>query len=553
MFDILRTRPDDTTLAAPSRLSPQPPHSRPWWLASMAASGVLLAIAGVILALPALAAGTPAWWLATLVTHVPLFAILLFLLAGAVERVGYLWRGRIPRTPGTLPLDVPTVCVQLPLYNEHAVGARIIAAAGALRWPDDRLELQVLDDSTDPAARWAVDEAVRALRSRRAIRVAVRRRAVRDGYKAGALEAGRHDTAAEFIAIFDADFMPTPDFLQRTMPHFYDAGGRPDAGLALVQAQWGHLNPAQSALTRAQSLWVDDHHTVQMSWRSAQWGFVNFTGTAGVWRADAVERVGGWRATSLVEDCEISFRQLFAGFRTTFVRDVIAPAELPATYASYKAQQRRWTQGWVQVQHLHLGTLARRFDTSPIRRVHLLYHMCIPWQWPLWAVWVTILPALIHSGLWFGALGFWTGIALYFMPMIVWMLLATVIASAETPHLGARGERVLLQRVLRLGPYIAINTGMLPHQFSAFLEGLFGPMSAEFVRTPKAGTVATGPHLRMARRSGARIQWPYAIAEAGMILYQASWAIVFLSTQQVWPAVGALFLASCIATVAVRR
>ena len=136
-----------------------------------------------------------------------------------------------------------------------------------------------------------------------------------------------------------------------------------------MQAQWGHLNHDESALTRAQSLWVDDHHTLQMSWRSAMWQFVNFTGTAGVWRASAIEAAGGWRAASLVEDCELSFRHLFAGYRTKFVKEIVAPAELPATYTAYKAQQKRWTQGWVQLQRLHLRTLLFRFRCSPLRRL----------------------------------------------------------------------------------------------------------------------------------------------------------------------------------------
>ena len=157
----------------------------------------------------------------------------------------------------------------------------------------------------------------------------VLRRADRQGYKAGALEAGRRQTDAEFLVIFDADFLPPADYLERAIPHFYRADGEPDAGLALVQTQWGHLNADESPLTRAQSLWVDDHHTLQMSWRSAVWQFVNFTGTAGVWRASAIEAAGGWRAASLVEDCELSFRHLFAGYRTKFVKEIVAPAELP--------------------------------------------------------------------------------------------------------------------------------------------------------------------------------------------------------------------------------
>jgi cellulose synthase/poly-beta-1,6-N-acetylglucosamine synthase-like glycosyltransferase len=185
------------------------------------------------------------------------------------------------------------------------------------------------------------------------------------GLQGRALESARRETDAEFLVIFDADFLPPADFLQRTIAHFYGRGGEPDGGLALVQAQWGHLSADESALTRAESLWVDDHHTLQMSWRSAMWQFVNFTGTAGVRRASAIEAAGGWGAASLVEDCELSFRHLFAGYRATFVKEVVAPAELPPTFTAYKAQQKRWTQGWVQLQRLHLLTLLFSFRCSP--------------------------------------------------------------------------------------------------------------------------------------------------------------------------------------------
>jgi cellulose synthase/poly-beta-1,6-N-acetylglucosamine synthase-like glycosyltransferase len=285
------------------------------------------------------------WWTATMALHLPMVVILFFLAGGFVERLGFYWKGRAPEPPGALPARHPTVCVQLPMFNEHAVAERIIVAACAMTWPLRRFSVQVLDDSTDDETR--------------------------------ALEAGRAATDAEFLVIFDADFLPPRDYLLRTVPHFYRPDGTPDDGLALVQAQWGHLNHDESALTRAQSLWVDDHHTLQMSWRSAMWQFVNFTGTAGVWRASAIEAAGGWRAASLVEDRELSFRHLFSGYRTKFVKEIVAPAELPATYTAYKAQQRRWTQGWVQLQRMHLPTLLFRYRSSTIRRLHLLYHMCI--------------------------------------------------------------------------------------------------------------------------------------------------------------------------------
>jgi hypothetical protein len=441
------------------------------------------------------------------------------------------------------------------MYNEDAVAERVIRAAAALQWPSDRLEIQVLDDSTHPATRALVEQVCADVRREQGADCRVVRRTGRAGYKAGALEHGRRLTSAELIAVFDADFVPPPDFLVRTVAHFYDRQGRSLDDLALVQARWGHLNADESPLTRAQSLWVDDHHTLQMSWRAARWDFINFTGTAGIWRAAAIERAGGWRALSLVEDCELSFRHLFTGYRTTFVKEIVAPSELPATVTSYKAQQRRWTQGWAQLQRLHLATLWRH-PVSTGRHLHLLYHMCIPWQWPAWALWVVTLPALIQTGLWAGALGPTAGAVVYLVPAIVWALVVTIAASFETRRLdaGARRCRALLDvagRSRRIAPYWLLNTGMLPHQFSAFCEGMFGPLASEFERTPKAASV-TSRAGRAAEPAGAvrarvKVHRPYVGAEVFFVALQLGWTLVFLRDGLVLCALGATYLALCVA------
>jgi cellulose synthase/poly-beta-1,6-N-acetylglucosamine synthase-like glycosyltransferase len=519
-------------------------------------AGLALAVAALyILAASSVIAPVPtrgaAWWLVTAALHAPLLLILCFLAGGLVERLGFYVRGRAAAVPGRLPAEFPTVCVQLPMFNEHAVARRVIEAAAAMTWPADRLSVQVLDDSTDQDTRTHVDRVCEEVREA-GIDCRVRRRADRTGYKAGALEAGRRESDAEFLVIFDADFLPPADYLLRTIPHFYGADGAPDTGLALVQTQWGHLNADESGLTRAQSLWVDDHHTLQMSWRSAMWQFVNFTGTAGVWRASAIEAVGGWRAASLVEDCELSFRALFGGYRTTFVKEIVAPAELPATYTAYKAQQKRWTQGWVQLQRLHLRRLLREFRCSPIRRVAFVYHMCISWQWPAWALWLTLLPLLIHTDLWFGALGVGTGVALYLLPTLVWLLVSTTIATLETRHtydepLGAAAFR---RRCARVVPYVVVNTGMLPHQFSAFTEGLLGPMHSEFERTPKAASVSGAPAAGARRRYGVKVHWPYVLAEAFFIAYQLAWAALFIAGGMLVAAIGTIYVGVCVAFLA---
>lgn len=529
-----------------------------WWMpGALLFLGATLMLAYAASSKPAepwLAAGSLPWWAVTMLLHLPFALILFFLVMGLIERVGFYWKGRSQELPGRLPESYPTVCVQLPMFNEHAVARRVIEAAASMTWPTDRLTIQVLDDSTDADTRRLVEQIGAQLRAR-GIDCRVLHRTDRQGYKAGALEAGRRQTEAEFLVIFDSDFVPPADFLLRVMPHFYQPDGSPEADLALVQAQWGHLNHNQWALTLSQSLWVDDHHTLQMAWRSAAYQFVNFTGTAGVWRASAIETAGGWKARSLVEDCELSFRSLFAGYRTKFVKEIVAPAELPATVTAYKAQQKRWTQGWVQLQRMHLGTMLLGYRTSLLRRVHLLYMMCISWQWPLWALWMLVLPVLVYTGHWYGALSPIVGVLFYLLPSLIWLALAATLASLETRHTYAAPltARSFLSRVARVIPNVVISTGMLPHQFCAFCEGLFGPMHSEFERTPKGASVA--PQLSAsaaeARPAASRayrvkIHRPYVLAELFFCAYFATWAALFALAGLILCTVIAGYMASCI-------
>jgi cellulose synthase/poly-beta-1,6-N-acetylglucosamine synthase-like glycosyltransferase len=529
-----------------------------WWM-----PGALLFVgAAVLLAYvanhgpkgPWLNAGSLTWWIVTTLLHLPFAAILFFLIMGLIERVGFYWKGRAEETPGRLPKTCPTVCVQLPMFNEHAVARRLIEAAANITWPADRLIIQVLDDSTDADTRRLVEHVSAQIRSR-GIDCRVLHRTDRQGYKAGALEAGRRQTEAEFLVIFDADFVPPTDFLLRIMPHFYQPDGSPNADLALVQAQWGHLNHDDWALTLSQSLWVDDHHTLQMAWRSAAHQFVNFTGTAGVWRASAIEAAGGWKARSLVEDCELSFRSLFAGYRTKFVKEVVAPAELPATVTAYKAQQKRWTQGWVQLQRMHLRALLLDYPASLLRRVHLLYMMCISWQWPLWALWMLVLPVLVYTGHWYGALSPVAGWGVYLLPSLIWLALSATIASLETRHTYAEPltVRTFFGRVARVIPNVVISTGMLPHQFSAFCEGLFGTMNSEFERTPKGASVgfqrsASAAEVKSAAKPAykVKIHRPYVLTELFFCAYFSAWAALFASAGLIWCMVISGFMATCI-------
>jgi cellulose synthase/poly-beta-1,6-N-acetylglucosamine synthase-like glycosyltransferase len=564
-----------TTL--PSLPCPGPRAPRRRWAVPLLAG---IAVLWLLLALHALGSGVAqeapqsAWaWLGTALLHGPYLLILALLGFGLTERIGFLLRPEGHR-PGRLPATLPTVCVQLPMFNEDAVAARVIGAAAALDWPAERLLIQVLDDSTDATTRAHVRAVCERLGREHGVRVEWLHRSDRTGYKAGALEAGRHRTDAEFIAIFDADFVPPRDYLRRALPLFFDSRARPHADVGLVQAQWGHLNDDESALTEAQALWVDDHHSLQMSWRTRHLGFVNFTGTAGVWRAAAIESAGGWRSTSLVEDCELSIRVLFAGWRTRFVRELAVPAELPQTLAAYRLQQKRWTQGWAQLQRLHLLPMLTRYRTGAARKAFLTYLMCISWQWPLWATWILTLPILIAHGLWVGAGSSLAAVAVYLLPALGFSVLAAAAATLHTRH-GQGSTGGYWRRFARIGPYLVVHTGMLPHHVCAFIEGLLGPMHAEFERTPKTASVTAPMPLdaadATARRTAAaaerasqappraavhrpapwRLRRPsrrtaYSAFEAAFVTVQLVWVAFFVMQQLPLAALGAAWLAGCV-------
>ncbi len=249
---------------------------------------------------------------------------------------------RLPRPVAPEPLlsDEPRVAVQLPIYNERYVAARVIDAAARLDWPRDRIEVQVLDDSDDETV--AIVAARVAHWRARGVSISQLRRAVRTGYKAGALAAGLAATDAELIAIFDADFLPAPDFLRRS------AGALSGPRVGFVQARWTHLNRDYSIFTRLQSLMVDFHFWVEQSVRPSAGYLTNFTGTAGLWRRAAIEAAGGWSADTLTEDLDLSYRAQLAGWRAVFLEGLAVPQELPVAVNAYRGQQSRWATGSFQ-------------------------------------------------------------------------------------------------------------------------------------------------------------------------------------------------------------
>src|SRR6266481_635286 len=236
-----------------------------------------------------------------------------------------------------LPRDdrLPRVLVQLPVFNERHVIDRLIESAAAIDWPRDRLEIQVLDDSTDDTTTMARRHVERL--QAQGVRATLVRRADRSGFKAGALRWGLARSDAEFVAIFDSDFVPPRDFLRRCIGPLLA-----DPGLALVQARWEHLNATESLLTRAQALQLDAHFAIEQSARAWSGLDMPFNGTCGLWRRQAIDDAGGWHADTLTEDLDLSYRVHLKGWRTTILLDVGVPGELPDELAAWRAQQHRW-------------------------------------------------------------------------------------------------------------------------------------------------------------------------------------------------------------------
>jgi cellulose synthase/poly-beta-1,6-N-acetylglucosamine synthase-like glycosyltransferase len=259
-------------------------------------------------------------------------------------------RDHLPKA-GPLPDPAPMVTIQLPLYNEMYVADRLIDAVCRIDYPRDRLEIQVLDDSADET-RSIAELAVRRFAAQ-GFDIKYFHRADRFGFKAGALEAGLKVARGEFIAIFDADFIPPVDFLNRLMPHFSDEK------IGMVQARWGHINQDYSLLTKIQAILLDGHFVLEHGGRNRSGRFFNFNGTAGVWRRVAIDDAGGWQHDTLTEDLDLSYRAQLRGWRFVFVSDLIAPAEVPVEMNAFKSQQHRWAKGSIQTCRKLLPTILR--------------------------------------------------------------------------------------------------------------------------------------------------------------------------------------------------
>jgi cellulose synthase/poly-beta-1,6-N-acetylglucosamine synthase-like glycosyltransferase len=372
-------------------------------------------------------------------------------------------------------LSIP-LTVQLPIYNERHVAERLVAACAALRWPRDQLEIQVLDDSTDETSELLAAQ-IHELRST-GLDIRHIQRKDRKGYKAGALADGLRGTEehpparGELIAIFDADFAPESDFLQRCAPALLAA---PD--IAAVQARWTHLNREHSLLTRAQAIFLDAHFAVEHAARQRIGNFLNFNGTAGIWRRSAIEVAGGWSHDTITEDLDLSYRAQLNGLRFVYLHDVEAPAELPPEMNAFKSQQHRWAKGSIECARKLLPLLWWRDDIREHTRVEAALHLLANLGYPL----VLLLSVLALPITWIATEGrmswphwyegYVFGVGL--LPVLVFFALGQ-----------RRVGRSLRQTLPMLIPAVALGIGISTNQSLAVLGGALGRRSP-FVRTPK--------------------------------------------------------------------
>lgn len=405
---------------------------------------------------------------------IPYFTVLILLASYGIHRyvlVFLYYKNRKNRItdPSSHFVNLPCITVQLPIYNEQFVIDRLVEAVCHLEYPQDKLDIQVLDDSTDETV--AVASAVVERYAAMGHNITHHHRSNREGFKAGALAEGLKSAKGEFIAIFDADFVPHEDWLMRVVHHFAD----PTIGMA--QTRWTHLNRNYSFLTEVESILLDGHFILEHGGRSRSGVFFNFNGTAGMWRRQAIEDAGGWEHDTLTEDTDLSYRSQLAGWKFRYLQDVECPAEVPIEMTAFKTQQARWAKGLIQVA---MKTLPKVMRSNVPRHVKIeaWYHLTANLSYPLMIVLSTLLmPAMIirfYQG--------WFQMLLIDLPLF----LASTF-SISSFYLVSQKElfpRSWPRTFLYLPFLMALGIGLTITNTRAVMEALFGVQTA-FKRTPK--------------------------------------------------------------------
>jgi cellulose synthase/poly-beta-1,6-N-acetylglucosamine synthase-like glycosyltransferase len=405
---------------------------------------------------------------------IPYFFVLVLLAGYGMHRyilVYLYYKHKKNRTtdPAAYFERLPRVTVQLPTFNEQYVVERLLDSICKLKYPREKLDIQVLDDSTDETV-----EVARNLVERYAALgnpISYHHRVNREGFKAGALAEGLKTAKGEFVAIFDADFTPPEDFLLRTIHHFTDSK------IGMVQTRWTHINRNYSFLTQVEAILLDGHFVLEHSGRARSGVFFNFNGTAGVWRRAAIDQAGGWQHDTLTEDTDLSYRAQLNGWRFIYLQDVECPAELPVEMTAFKTQQARWAKGLIQTGKKILPRVLRS-DAPLHTKIEAWYHLTANLSYPLMIVLsVLMLPAMIirfYQG-WFQIL---------FIDLPLFLASTFSISSFYLVSQRELFPKTWQRALLYLPLLMALGVGLTITNTKAVIEALIGKESA-FARTPK--------------------------------------------------------------------
>jgi len=437
---------------------------------------------------------------------VALILIFLYALATVNLLVNYLRSSGYDKPEHIDRGSLPAVTIQLPLFNELYVTERLLRNIALLDYPRQLLEIQVLDDSTDESLEMTSHLVAELARTGLDIKHITRKD--RSGFKAGALKEGLKTASGNLIAIFDADFMPTSDWLLRTVPHF------DSAEIGVVQTRWGHINRDYSLLTRVQAFALDAHFTLEQKGRNAKDHFINFNGTAGIWRRETIEDAGNWQGDTLTEDLDLSYRAQLRGWKFKYLEDVVTPAELPVMVSAARSQQFRWNKGGAENFRKSILSVFRSSSVSLKSKFHALLHLLNSTMFlAVLVVALLSIPMLYikHEHI---------SLKLYFT-LLSFFVLSTLLFFISYWFMHKRtyggGLKSFLSYTLMFFAFFAVAMGFSLHNSIAVLEGHLGKKSA-FIRTPKFNigaknvTVSSNKYLK-------RSISPNVVIEGLLVLY----------------------------------
>lgn len=400
----------------------------------------------------------------------------------------------------------PFVTIQLPVYNEMHVVERLIDAVAAIDYPMDRMEIQVLDDSTDETSELIASKV--ALLQQKQFSIFHIQRTNREGYKAGALKQALNLAKGEFLAVFDADFLPAKDFLKKTIPYFADES------IGMVQTKWGHINKDASLLAKLQAIALDGHFSIEQQGRNAAGYFINFNGTAGVWRKQTILDAGNWQEDTLTEDFDLSYRAQMKGWQFKYLENFITPAELPPLVSALKSQQFRWTKGGAETARKNLGTL---FNTRlPFStKLHGAFHLIYSFGFISIIIFALLTVPLLFVKQYYpqyhllfkfsGLLGI--SFLVYFIHYFI---------SYYNNTKGHTGRRVW-GFITHFPLFVSLFIGLSLSNAIGIMQGYLGIKSG-FIRTPKFNTIKAGDEAIKSSYAQSKINW-LTFTEGILIFY----------------------------------